>query len=98
MKKKPLTQRSSWRRREAARRRRDLKAALGNECELCEAKYRLEFDHREKREWDATKYHRLQRMRFYEREAAAGLIRLLCRKCNASSDNWPPEEWEELPP
>ena len=47
----------------------------------------LEFDHPHGRDWTPAKKNRWQRMVLYERDAAAGNLRLLCRSCNATDGN-----------
>jgi hypothetical protein len=80
-----LTQRERDQRRaeKAKADRAALIAELGGECVDCGTKERLEFDHTAPREWDCKRPARWQRMRLYRREAAAGLIVLRCRSCNA---------------
>lgn len=68
----------------AKRKREELIVTLGGKCVLCGAIRRLEFDHIDgRRTWVAAKTSRWQRIINYAREAKAGLIQLLCRRCNA---------------
>lgn len=62
--------------------RLELIEKLGGKCELCFKKTNLEFDHPNGRDWRPEKKSRWMRMIIYAREAAAGLIRLLCKGCN----------------
>ena len=71
---------------EAQRRRAALIAKRGGVCEdgFCFVTVGLEFDHLNGRDWTPSKLSRLQRIARYEADAAAGLIRLLCRPHNAA--------------
>lgn len=66
------------------RRIRALKKNLGGKCVSCdEPKLRkLEFHHKNGKSWTANKVGPLRRIQTYEREAAEGLICLLCRDCH----------------
>jgi len=73
-------------------RRRALIARLGARCAGCDQTEQdlmaaLEFDHPHGRDWTPAKKNRWQRMVLYERDAAAGNLRLLCRSCNATDGN-----------
>lgn len=68
---------------ESARRRREaLEIALGGVCRKCGAHERLEFHHTHGRTWIARAVAQWTRIRLYERDAAAGLLVLLCRTCH----------------
>ncbi len=75
---------------EERRRRAALVAQLGGVCQygFCFETERLEFDHLEGREWQPRALSRLQRIARYEQDAAAGLLRLLCRSHNAADGAW----------
>ena len=56
---------------------------LGGACVKCGKKYSLEFHHKNGcRTWVARQTSRWVRLARYKREAAEGLIELLCGKCN----------------
>lgn len=76
--------RPSYRRDECARIRAEINEMLGGVCDLCGAEENLEVDHPYGRDWQPRKVNRLDRLRRYLREARKGLIRLLCRSCNAT--------------
>ena len=65
-------------------RRAALVMKLGGRCIHCGATENLEFDHHSGRNWTIRDKSRWTRMSIYEREAARGRLRLLCRSCNAS--------------
>ena len=73
----------------AKERRKALIVLLGGVCKNpddnleCTKHKKLEFDHIWGRTWDTRKYNQNTRMKFFELEAEAGLIQLLCRSCNA---------------
>lgn len=71
-----------------ARRRQALVKALGGRCSLCGQRHALEFDHVDPktRTWVAAKVGSRDRVVRYEREAAQGLLRLLCRACNLAEE------------
>lgn len=56
--------------------------SLGGKCAKCGATEALEFDHPWRRTWVARNVYCAQRLRIYQQEAAQGLLRLLCSKCN----------------
>jgi len=78
-------------RRNAAYRRgrKALIVAMGGKCSLCPRRSKLEFDHPHGRDWSPSRTSRWVRLARYKREWSAGLIRLLCRSCNASKKNHP---------
>ena len=65
---------------------RNLKAELtqqiGGKCALCSSTTSLQFDHIHGRDYDAKALSYSARLARYKREAAAGLLRLLCETCN----------------
>lgn len=67
----------------AARVRVQLIEKLGGKCVICGTCYELEFDHKEPRTWNCKQVSSEYRITLYKREAEAGKIQLLCRKCNA---------------
>lgn len=83
--------------------RRELIRQLGGACVQCGCTRvkLLEFDHVAPRTWERVNHNQMTRLRFYQREAAAGLIELRCRSCNASKGKpestatTPPAEWED---
>lgn len=80
------------------RRRSELIAFLGGKCKGCGemAPDKLEFHHLEERTWQARKTSRWVRVACYWREARAGIIELLCGKCNKEAGRpWlkRDEEW-----
>ena len=56
---------------------------LGGECRLCGARERLELDHPDGIEWRRHQVDALGRAWIYAWEADHGLVRVLCRSCNA---------------
>lgn len=74
------------------RRRRALIAKLGGHCAICGSGRKIEFDHPNGRDYDLAKMARWTRIKQYEEEAEKGLIRLLCRYCNAG---YKPQDAEE---
>lgn len=66
----------------AAGKRYDLMQKLGGKCDKCGSTKKLEFDHPNGRDWQPRKKNRWMRMIIYEREAAEGLLRILCKSCN----------------
>ena len=77
-------------REEAKRRRVALIARLGAVCQdgFCFEVTRLEFDHINGRDWTPSALSALQRILRYEADAAAGLLRLLCRAHNAKDGGY----------
>ena len=67
--------------------RRALIVQLGGRCEACGERRpsRLEFHHYRGRTWDPAKTSQCHRVSIYRREIAAGLVGLLCRRCNAAT-------------
>lgn len=59
-----------------------LLAQLGGKCAKCGKKKHLEFDHPNGRNYQPSKLSRHGRLARYRRDAAAGNLRVLCRKCN----------------
>lgn len=55
---------------------------LGGECVFCGKKKTLELDHINGRTWNARDKSRWMRLVIHRREARAGLLQVLCRKCN----------------
>ncbi len=95
-----MSSRSEHTRQQAARaytRRRALILELGGVCSSCgddeeRSGFSMEFDHPNGRDWTPSKLNRWQRQKLYERDAAMGLLRLLCRRCNARDGRrfrWP---------
>lgn len=68
----------------AHRTKAELIVQLGGKCEHCgETAYdKLQFDHINGRDWDPKSKSFSARMSKYKREAAAGILRLLCEPCN----------------
>lgn len=60
-----------------------LVAELGGKCTHCGSTKRLEPDHIHGTTWNPEELSPERRMSAYEADAKAGLIRLLCRSCNA---------------
>jgi len=71
--------------------RSELLAALGSRCAICGSKRKPEFNHIYGCEWQHNKLNRYQRLLRYRKEAALGLLNILCRSHNAAyrptSDN-----------
>lgn len=67
----------------AQSRREQLIERLSGCCALCGRRRLLEIDHPQGRNWEPRETSQEQRVRIYLREAAKGLIRVLCKKCNA---------------
>lgn len=72
------------------RERRALIRQLGAKCETCPESDldRLEIDHRHGKSWRSRDVASDQRVRRYKREAAAGLLRVLCKSCNSRWRWW----------
>jgi len=66
----------------SARARVALIAQLGGKCTDCGVTEQLEFHHKFRRDWVAAKTELSHRISIYRREAANGLIELLCAPCN----------------
>lgn len=64
-------------------RRAALIERLGGKCVLCGTTDRLEFDHIHGATWKLDSFNSRDRMKMYEQDADAGLLRILCRSCNA---------------
>lgn len=77
-------QSTARRNRWAQEQRRGLIAGLGGRCRECGGVDDLEIDHPSGRAYKLHKLAQWQRVRFYMDEAARGLVRVLCRSCNAS--------------
>ncbi len=58
--------------------------ALGGRCVACGATGDLDIDHPNGRDYKLEELGSAQRIRVYKREAASGLVRLLCAACNRS--------------
>ena len=73
----------------ARRARAELLAALGGACVQCgeSRARRLEFDHITPATWERNRLDTSGRISRYRAEAAAGLIQILCRRCNAKKGN-----------
>lgn len=67
----------------AWQRRIELINKLGNKCVKCGSQSRLELDHINGRDWKPSEFNRWARVARYEKEAAQGLLQVLCRHCNA---------------
>ena len=63
--------------------RRALIEKLGGKCAKCGSIKRLEIDHVNGRSYRLSALSRWQRVIIYKREAEAGLLRVLCRPCDA---------------
>jgi 5-methylcytosine-specific restriction endonuclease McrA len=59
-------------------------AQLGGCCALCQTTWDLEIDHIHGRDWHPRQHELSWRISIYRREAAAGLLRVLCSHCNGS--------------
>lgn len=68
------------------RERANLVAQLGGQCCQCGKTTQLEFDHPEGRDWIPSKVGRWTRLKRYKHEASIGIVRLLCRSCNAADN------------
>lgn len=69
----------------AQERREALIQKLGGRCANidCESPLEnLELDHIHGRDWNVIDYSQMGRVRKYEKEAAAGLLQVLCASCN----------------
>ena len=80
-----------WRERDrralarAHARRLALIERLGGRCAVCGSTDALQLDHYPApATWDQRAVGMIHRIRIYEREAARGLLRVLCANCNAS--------------
>lgn len=64
--------------------RQTLIKQLGGKCVLCPESdpRKMEFDHKDGRDWVPNKLSYSARMKRYQREADAGKLRLLCQDCN----------------
>lgn len=62
----------------AHREKEKLIQQLGGGCAICGAKTKLQVDHINRRDYDVRKLSFSARIARYKREAAAGLLRLLC--------------------
>jgi len=84
--------------------REQLMAELGGKCAKCgqDDEDYLEFNHKYTRTWRANRFNMYQRMLKLRKEAAQGLINLLCRPCNAAFRPAPitpqPQEQDEMCP
>jgi hypothetical protein len=59
-----------------------LRALLGGVCQRCRSTEDLQFHHPHGRLWEPRRMNLRHRMRLYQRDYQAGLLELLCRKCN----------------
>jgi 5-methylcytosine-specific restriction endonuclease McrA len=66
----------------ANRAKAKLIAELGGECVMCGTTEDLEIDHLYKREWSIRNTEFSWRISKYRKEAALGLLQLLCGDCN----------------
>lgn len=64
------------------RHRDALREKLGGKCSICGSTLDLEFDHPDGRLYEARRLSSHRRIAQYERDAAAGNLRLLCAECN----------------
>jgi hypothetical protein len=64
----------------------ELVKSMGGICALCGENNpeKLEFDHKDGRDYEANKLSYSARLARYKREFEAGLLRLLCSDCNLS--------------
>jgi hypothetical protein len=90
------TRRRAQRRRNYKRGRAELVAELGGQCVVCTTKKKLEFHHKEPRDWDPGKTSRWVRLARYRREAEQGKVELRCRHCNAVAGK-PQPPTDEVP-
>lgn len=75
---------SRWHRQQSPVFRERLLDWLGRTCAICGATERLEFDHRFGRSYSLQAVDAYARYtRIYVWEADQGLLRILCRRCNA---------------
>lgn len=65
-----------------AERRWMLIMQLGGKCANCRTRKNLEIHHKNGRLWEPWKTSRWRRIKRYEQEAKAGLLEVLCSKCN----------------
>lgn len=86
----PVWQVDPYRRRTSAdrartykKRRRVLIRTLGGVCSNCKSSSQLELDHICGRDYDIKQLNRWTRIARYEREAADGLLQVLCKSCNS---------------
>ena len=56
--------------------------AMGGRCKLCGSRYKLEFHHSSARKWVASNHNRWVRLAKYRRDYIAGILVLLCKRCN----------------
>lgn len=68
---------------------------LGDECAVCGARERLEVDHPAGISWNRSRVDALGRAWLYVWEADQGLVRVLCRQCNAQLGH--PEDAPQAP-
>jgi hypothetical protein len=73
----------AWRKRRARELRSKLLSQLGGACCLCGAVHAIQIDHPDGRTYAPSNLSKYNRILRYVREAKLGLVRLLCRKCNA---------------
>ena len=69
------------------RQRQFMMQALGNKCDDCGTDEWLEFDHWNGRNWSMRAKSQWARTRILMEEFQKGLLRLLCRSCNARDGN-----------
>ncbi len=77
--------------------RAELVASLGGRCAQCGSKKKLEFHHKKTRTWIASQLNRWSRLKRYSEEIKAGLIELLCKKCNQRAGKPKDEEFTPDP-
>jgi 5-methylcytosine-specific restriction endonuclease McrA len=65
------------------RRREALLELLGHRCRFCGATEQLTFDHIRPADWPRRKYSSHERLKLYLLEARAGLLQVLCLRCNS---------------
>jgi 5-methylcytosine-specific restriction endonuclease McrA len=68
---------------------------MGGKCVVCGTKKKLEFHHKEPRDWNPSGTARWVRLARYRREADQGKVELRCRHCNAVAGQ--PKPLEEAP-
>jgi len=74
----------------AKKKRLELIARLGGKCALCGAGEKLEIDHINGCDWLLSGKSSHARVIHYRREAERGLLRVLCRSCNARRNSRQP--------